>query len=253
MSGSTEPDKELAQALDAIKAAHFDAGGTSCGYRAYAESRERGHLAACFAALESFDPKRVRIPAQTAFWVNVFNAGVLCDAPELEVASSVREVEAFFEHPRIRIGGHAFSLDDIEHGILRGNVPKHGRLRAPMDSRDARLAFMPIAFDERVHFAMYSASRSSPALRGFDAGKLDAQLEEAAADYVRRTVRVEEQGAVIVLPRLLKWYGIDFGGERGALDFVLARLDDETVDAIDRRRGRVKLRYAEFDWTLNTR
>jgi len=35
---------------------------------------------------------------------------------------------------------------------------------------------------------------------------------------------------------------------------VLARIDDdEAIDMIDRRQGRVKLRYAEFDWTLNSR
>ena len=42
----------------------------------------------------------------------------------------------------------------------------------------------------------------------------------------------------------------DFGGEQAALEFALARLDDKLVDLVDRRRGRVKVRYAEFDWRL---
>jgi len=57
-----------------------------------------------------------------------------------------------------------------------------------------------------------------------------------------------------VVPAVLHWYAADFGGENGVLEFVLARIDDdEAIDMIDRRQGRVKLRYAEFDWTLNSR
>lgn len=225
----------------------------ACDYAALGASAEHGRLDACLAGLASFDAKRVRIAAQNAFWVNVFNAVVLRDAPELALAGSVREVEGFFDRPRLSIGGLAYSLDDIEHGLLRGNVPKFGRLRSPMRHDDPRLAHMPLAFDERVHFAMYSAARSSPALRVFSAGSLDIQFEQATAEYLRRTVRIEEEGAVVVLPRQFYWYSKDFGGEGGALEFALARLDDAPVELVDHRHGKVKLHYAKFDWSLNRR
>jgi hypothetical protein len=179
---------------------------------------------------------------------------VLRDAREVESAAGVRMVEAFFERPRLRIGEHSYSLDDIEHGLLRGNVAKPGRSQPPMKRGDARLEYMPIVFEERMHFALHSACRSSPPLRAFDGGKLDRQLEEAAADYIRRNVRVERQGAVLVLPRIFRWFGEDFGGDRGIVEFVVSRIADEAVvDMIDRRMGDVALRYVEFDWTLNRR
>ena len=66
--------------------------------------------------------------------------------------------------------------------------------------------------------------------------------------------RSEHEGAVVVAPPQLRWYARDFGGESGALEFVLARLeDDAAIELVDRRQGRVKLRYAAFDWTLNQR
>lgn len=246
------PDARLADALHATRSAHFDAGGAACDYAALAASGERGALAACLAELEAFDVKRVHIPAQMAFWINVFNAGVLRDAAELAAASSVRGVERFFERTRLRIGAHSYSLDDIEHGLLRGNMAKPGRSRAPMPRGDPRLDSMPIVFDERMHFALHSACRSSPPLRVFEEGKLDRQLEEAAAGYLRRKVRVEKQGAVLVLPRLFRWFAEDFGGPAGIVEFVVARIEDEAaVEMIDRRLGAVRLHYAEFDWTLN--
>jgi hypothetical protein len=246
-------DQELQASLEAARAAHFDSGGALCDYAALAGSREHERLSACVAALESRDPKQVRIAAQTAFWLNVFNAVVLRDARELSAAGGVREVERFFERPRVKLGGLAYSLDDIEHGVLRGNAPKFGHFRAPLRRDDPRLAYTPLAYDERMHFGMYCASRSSPALRVFGGGMLDEQLESATAEYLKGSVRVEQEGALVILPRQFYWYRADFGGEQEALAFALARLDDETVEAVDRRRGKVKLRYADFDWRLNAK
>ena len=101
-----------------------------------------------------------------------------------------------------------------------------------------------------MHFGLYSAGRSSPPLRVFDGGQVDRDLEDAAAAYLRREVRVEQEGGLVVLPRQFFWYREDFGGEQSALGFALARLDDDLVDKVDARRGKVKVRYADFDWSL---
>jgi len=246
-------EQQLVEALGAARDAHFNAEGTACAYGALVASRERGRLAVCLSGLESFDPQGVRLGARTAFWINVFNAGVLRDSPELELVMGERDLAQFFARPRLTVFGHGFSLDDIYHGLLRGNLPGHGHLRVPMERSDPRLAYMPIAYDERVHFAMYTATRSSPALRVFQGGKLDVQLEEAAGTYVRRLTHVERGGAVVVAPRLLQWYAKDFGGENGLLEFLAARMEDQQADDVDRNIRSVKLRYAEFDWTLNRR
>jgi len=244
-------DKQLAEALEAVKAKHFDAAGAACHFAGLAVSAERARLAACLEALGSFQFGRVRIPAQSAFWINVFNAAVLRDAAELAHADSLRQVEGFFERTRLTVGGQVFSLDDIEHGMLRGNVPKYGKFGAPMKRSDPRLAYVPLAFDERIHFALYSACRSSPPLRVLHGERADAELEAAARDHVRATVRVKDDGARVKVPRVFRWYAGDFGGESGVLDFVVAYLDDAAVELIDRRRGRVRVQYLDFDWTLS--
>jgi hypothetical protein len=215
---------------------------------AFCESAEHAGLVASIAGLAEFDLKRLVIRAQTAFWLNVFNAVVLRDIAELAGAARLRDIEKFFEAPRVRLAGFTYSLDEIEHGLLRGNVPKFGARRAPMQRDDPRLAHTPLAFDERVHFGLYCAGRSSPALRVFDAGGVDRELEQASEDYLRREIRVEQDGALVVLPRQFHWYREDFGGEQAGLAFALARLDEETADLVDGRRGRVKVRYADFDW-----
>jgi hypothetical protein len=256
VGATTESDsaaRRLADALAAVRLAHCDAGGTRCDYAALARAPERERLENALAALGEFDPRRAPIPGSIGFWFNAYSACVLTGVLEAGAPASVLDTEGFFERECLRVAGLGFSLDDIEHGLLRGNRHKPGRLRAPMAKDDPRLAFTPLIYDERMHFALYTASRSSPALRAFHAGQLERELEDAAGEYVRRSARVEQDGALLVVPKLFHWYAADFGGENGVLEFVLARLGDEAVDLVDRRAGRVKLRYAEYDWRLNAK
>ena len=66
-------------------------------------------------------------------------------------------------------------------------------------------------------------------------------------------MRVNDDGARVKVPAVFRWFRDDFGGESGALDFVVARLDEPSVELIDARQGAVKLKYLDFDWTLNRR
>src|SRR3990170_5281498 len=125
----------LAQSLEELRS-HFDAQG-AFDMDALARSPSHGRLAAALADLAEFDPRRMRIPAQIAFWLNVYNAGVLRDLAEFEAGD-------FFGRARLRIAGQAWSLDDIEHGLLRGNAPKYMNFSAPMKKTDARLALAPL-------------------------------------------------------------------------------------------------------------
>ena len=82
---------------------------------------------------------------------------------------------------------------------------------------------------------------------------LDAQLEAAARRYLGAHVRLANGGTALYLPKLFDWYEADFGGTQGVRAFVIARLErDEDVDAVDRRGGRVALKFQEFDWALNS-
>jgi len=230
-------EQQLTEALEAVRAAHVDAEG-ACNFDAMVASREHGRLAATLASMADFDPRRMRLPAQNAFWLNLHNACVLRDALELHV-------EGFAERSRVRVGGFSWSLDNIEQGLLRGNLKKS----------DPRAAYMPVAFDERMHFGLYSARRSSPPLQVFRPDSLESQLEQATERYLRSTVetRDEQFRVKLVLPTLFRLYGEDFGDERDVLEFVLARLDDAVAELVDRREGRVKFKYLDYDPAPNTR
>lgn len=254
MSETRNPAEQLYQALARVRAAHFDASGRAGDFVALRRVEHARHLETAVAALAEFDPRSLPISRPIVFWLNAYNASVVLAARACAPGEPVSGIPGLFDRPRLTVCGQAFALDDIEHGLLRGNAPKYGRWSGPLARDDPRIAFTPMLYDERVHFALYSACRSSQPLRVFGGEPVDDQLEVAVRECVRHEVRVAEDGAWIEVPRLFKWYPGDFGGERGIVDFVLARIDDDAlVDRVDARRGDVKLVYKPFDWTLNQR
>ena len=242
----------LAAALSSACAAHYDRARHAFDYPRFAESPEFDELRVAARALADFDCAGLRIGLRLAFWLNVYNGLVLHAVVARRALSGVRTVGDFFTASQYMVGGHVFSLDEIEHGLLRVNAPRLAFGAKPLRRGEPRYALAPFMFDERVHFGMYSACRSSPAPAAYAAGNLAESLERATCDYLAAHVRLAAGGAALVVPKLFDWYAADFGGKRGVLEFVLARMPGDDVAAAAERHGlRLRLRYAEFDWTLN--
>jgi hypothetical protein len=249
-----DPPAALRTALEAACAAHYDAERNAFDYAGFARSPEYASLRAAALSLAGFDCGALGIAQRMPFWINVYNALVLHAVIVRGVSDSIRSVGDFYGESQYEVGGHAFSLDDIEHGLLRANVPPRRGARRPMREDDPRQRLAPILFDERVHFAMVSACRSSPYLMVFAEAGLDGQLEAATRRYLNAHVRLANDGTALLVPKLFDWYEADFGGTQGVRSFVIARLErDEDVETVDRRGGRVALKYLEYDWTLNSR
>ena len=251
---ASDPAAALRTALEAACAAYYQAAPNTFDYAGFAQSAEYDELRTAAESLADFDCRVLGIGQRTPFWLNVYNALVLDAVIARSVTDSIRSVGDFHEESKYEVGGHAFSLDDIEHGLLRANVPARRGARRPMREGDPRQQLAPLLFDERVHFAMYSACRSSPCFAVFADAGLDAQLEAATRRYLAAHVRLADGGAALYVPKLFDWYEADFGGTQGVRSFVIGRLErDEDVDAVDRRGGRVALKFLEYDWSLNSR
>jgi hypothetical protein len=101
---------------------------------------------------------------------------------------------------------------------------------------------------------MYSACRSSPWLETFTETGLDIQLESATRRYLSAHIRLDPGCKALRVPKVFDWYEADFGGAEGVRSFVITRLErDEDVEAVDRKGGRVPVKYLEYDWSLNSR
>jgi hypothetical protein len=172
-----------------------------------------------------------------AFWINAYNAltiqGILEFYPLKSIRDKVSRILGFniWDDYPMTVQGKAYTLNDIEHKILR----KMG--------------------EPRIHFAIVCASVGCPRLRkeAYDGKKLDFQLEDQARSFLAqpRNMRIDRQANTVYLSRILDWFGEDFGGsDRAKLDFV-SRFVAEEVDRAYLREGRPSLKYLDYDWSLN--
>lgn len=216
--------------------------------QAYADHQE------CAGRLAAFDPGELSSRAErTAFWINLYNALLIDAVIAYGIEKSVREVSGFFWRAAYRIGGERYSANDIEHGILRANRG-HPAIPGPhLGPGDPRRAHVIEPVDPRIHFALNCASRSCPPISVYDAALLDQQLDLAARSFVNNGgVRVDPERGRVSLSRIFFWYGGDFGGARGALEFILPYLDDGPARTfLTGSRNGLKVNYQPYDWSLN--
>ncbi len=182
---------------------------------------------------------------QLAFLLNAYNAWtvelILVKYPDLR---SIKDLGNLIQSPWkkkfIPLLGMTRSLDDIEHGLIRGS----DRYKDP-----------------RIHFAANCASIGCPALRAeaYRGADLERQLTEATGFFLRDRSRNRLNGRVLEVSSIFKWYGDDFAkGWRSfsSLAGFLAGnaealgLTGQEVQKL--ATGEIKIEFLDYDWRLNS-
>ena len=171
---------------------------------------------------------------QLTFWINAYNALVIKGVINHYPITSVRKVKlfnGFFSRLKFQAAGKTYTLNQIEHGIIREEF-----------------------VDSRVHFALVCASMSCPPLgnRAFSAETIEERLETATFNFIRNPekVSIDRAKRIVHVSKIFKWYDDDFKeGYEGVADFLADYLPPE--DAAYLSSTKVKFRYLHYDWTLN--
>lgn len=211
-------------------------------------ARERAALQSYLKVMSEVnraDFDRWSLSEQLAFLINAYNAWtvelILGDWPDLD---SIKDLGSLFRSPWskdfIPLLGQTRSLDDVEHGLIRGS----DRYRDP-----------------RIHFAVNCASIGCPALRAeaYRGELLEQQLEEQTRLFLADRSRNRKQGTTLQVSSIFKWYREDFEkGWKGYTDlaeFFAAYAEALDLSAAESRElvaGKWKIRYLSYDWDLNS-
>lgn len=202
------------------------------------------------AQLHGIHPERISgDDRRIAFWVNVYNALILdCLARRRPRGSLLRHLR-LFDRVAYRIGGEHYTLNVVEHGLLRKNARPPYRPRRLLRPGDPRIEAAPSRMDPRIHFALNCGAVSCPPIRSYSASRLDEQLDLAAAAYLRAESTLDEDRGRLRLPRLMRLYGSDFGSREQQLELAAKHLP-EVADSLRGGAGGLALRYGRFDWTV---
>jgi len=175
--------------------------------------------------------------AQLAFWINAYNAltvrGILAEYPTQSIRDHTPTLFGYniWNDLRLWVGDRAWSLSEIEHGMLR----KLG--------------------DPRIHFAIVCASKGCPRLmnRAYAPPEIDEQLTDNARHFFSRpeNVHADAGGKRLGLSFIMDYFARDFGEDqqetlRSIADFLPdgeARSLTESAD--------VQVEVLPYDWGLN--
>ncbi|XP_064411441.1 uncharacterized protein LOC102359383 isoform X2 [Latimeria chalumnae] len=190
-----------------------------------------------------------------AFFINTYNALTLHGLASRDtIPQSVLEVDGFWKTTAYNIGGFEFSLDDIEHGILRANSPHPTRPQPQFGTNDPRSQFTVKTRDPRVHFALVCGGKSCPAINVYSSKNLERALNTASKSFCQQEIQVEESKKQVTLSKIFQWYMIDFAQDaKGVIRWVLPFLTKEQQEAASHLLDDpdLKISYSDYDWQLN--
>jgi len=157
-----------------------------------------------------------------AYWINAYNAFTVKLVLENYPLQSIRDLDGGnpWDRKWIEIGDNTYSLNQIEHQILR-----------------------PRFRDARIHFAINCAAASCPPLfnRAFTASNTERLLTQLTEAFINNPVYntiTEEQAEV---SKIFEWYAEDFGDLRSYLNqYSRTNIGPDTP-----------ITFKAYDWALN--
>ena len=169
-----------------------------------------------------------------AFYINLYNAWtiklILSKYPDLK---SIKDLGGLFNSPwkkaLVKLSGRTVTLDHIEHDILR-----------------------PKFKDPRVHFAINCASNGCPPLAPFPytGERLEEQLDAAVRAFLNNPDSNYLEGNNLHVSRIFKWFGEDFNND--VIGFFRRYADDDLKKRLDEKKGKLRISYLDYDWSLNS-
>jgi hypothetical protein len=198
------------------------------------DREDRAALNAYITALEAAAPSQMGEDEAFSYWANLYNAVTVRLIVDEAPANSIRQIRPRLWSigpwgvERVTVEGEALSLDDIEHAIMRE------RFEAAL-----------------VHYAVNCASIGCPNLKpdAWRAATLHSDLDAAARAYVNhpRGVSVNDNG--LVVSRIYRWFGEDFGGDDAGVIAHILRFAEPGL--VQRIQANPAIDDYEYDWSLN--
>ena len=112
-----------------------------------------------------------------AFFINLYNVQMIhALAAQETLPAAPLKVQGMWSRFAYNVGGLLFTLDEIEHGILRCNKG-HPNDNKPKFTDEARKALILKHLDPRIHFALNCGAQSCPPIRIYQSDKLDQQVK----------------------------------------------------------------------------
>lgn len=165
--------------------------------------------------------------ATKAFWINAYNAYtiklVLDNSPLKSILDIKENNKNAWEIPFVKVGGKTYTLNHIEHEILRKKYK-----------------------DPRIHVGVNCASISCPAIPNvaFTEKNIEYLLNTGIKNFINDPERNTITSSELKLSQIFNWFKDDFT-QQGDLITFINKYSSVTIDK------NAVITYKEYNWKLN--
>lgn len=233
VAGEVETQKPFEVAADLLNAARME---------------ERKEVEALLLRLKGVEPPPPeKVAEATAFWVNLYNGLVTWNKfLNPEGVHTAKGRETFFSKEVVALRVGQWSLDDIEHGVLRANAPRGLAKRPPIPVTDSKARFALKKVDPRIHGALNCGAASCPPIAFYDPEQLEDQLNMAISNLVLESVYDPGMGE-LKISKIFDWYREDFENPP-LLEWLDRFYKNESYRKARKERIDIKIKYLEYQW-----
>ena len=223
---TTETNAQDHQEWDRLLQKHVSLDGV-VDYEGF--KKDRTQLDKYLKQLSGTSVKKLSAKGQKVFWINAYNGYtvqlILDNYPLKSIMDLKFKGKDAWSYPFIQIDGKTYTLNNIEHDILRKEFP-----------------------DPRIHFAVNCASASCPKLanKAFEVGNIDSLMDTLTKAYVNDKSQNKLSANSVKISEIFKWYQEDFVKSGTLIDF----LNKYSTTKINKN---AKVEYLPYDWSLNNK
>lgn len=160
--------------------------------------------------------------ATLAYWINAYNAYTVKLILDNYPTKSIKDINDPWGKKFISLGNKKYSLEQIEHEILR-------KMEEP-----------------RIHFAINCASFSCPNLlnEAYTEAKLEKQLVAVSKSFINDKTKNTITANKIEISKIFDWFSGDFKKKGSVIDF----LNQYSTVKIS---SKANVNYKDYNWSLN--
>jgi len=175
--------------------------------------------------------------AKKTFWINIYNAWYQL----LATREQLKKPEIFTSKV-ILIAGVKFSLDDIEHGILRKYRWKYSKGYFPSFFPGKLVKTLSVEeIDYRIHFALNCGAVSCPPILFYSYDKIESQLDQATRSFLLSETVIDDDKKEVRVSKILDWFRGDFGGKEGIRN-IIGGIFEKSI-------RNYSIKFTAYDWS----
>lgn len=242
-----------------LYAKYLSADGKGVDYQAMKSSPEFEAYVKHTAELKRVQLDSTPRPEKLSFFINVYNALVIHANVVNGPPVSLWQRYKFFNVVSYIIGGHMYSLHDIESGILRANRRAVASFFRPFSKTDPRLAIALPEPEPMIHFALVCGAKSCPPIKTYTPQSIEEELRLAGEAFLEGDDGCEVSVArnEVKLSMIFKWYKEDFGYDK----FEIALWVHDHMGDCQKKKNlgeilldkNFKLTHMSYNWSLNSK